>query len=201
MQIGIAEFLEKVSKLKTDKEKVEALKYNDSVPLRIIFQGCFDPNVRWLLPEGKPPYKANELVDQEHILIREAEKIRYYVDGFYPSLNPKKREMMFIELLERVTPKDAELLCSVKDKKFPYKGLNVRHVLEAFPDLIPNYQPPIEDPVKEEDVNALSTFPEKSKIVCPHCGREGKTQVMMNKYHFDNCKLRKEEQVTSNEQI
>lgn len=199
MQIGIAEFLEKVEKLKTDKEIVEALKFNDSIQLRIIFQGCFDPNVKWLLPEGKPPYKPNTLVDQEGVLIKEAEKLRYYVEGFYPNLAQKKREMMFIELLERLAPKDAELICSIKDKKFPFKRITIKHVLEAYPDLLPNYVP-TEEELKEE-TNALKNFPEKPKIFCPHCDKVGTNQALMERYHFNNCKHRKEDQVIPNEQI
>ena len=74
MQIGVAEFLEKVSKLKKTQEKVDAIKANDSFVLRTILQGVFDPKVKFLLPEGEPPYKPNDLPDQEHILIHEARK-------------------------------------------------------------------------------------------------------------------------------
>jgi hypothetical protein len=44
--------------------------------------------------------------------------------------------MMFIELLENVAPADAKLLCSIKEKKLPYKGITADIVKEAFPDLI-----------------------------------------------------------------
>ena len=138
MQIGIAEFLEKVGKQKRTQEKVEALKYNDSMVLRIILQGAFDPAVVWELPPGIPPYKPNELVDQEHVLIKDCEKLRYFIKGFQ-NLPPLKREAMFVEFLERVAPKDAELLCMIKDKKAP-KGITLQHVVEAFPGLIPNEQ-------------------------------------------------------------
>jgi len=57
MQIGLYEFLFKVSKLKKTQEKVDAIKFNDSLPLRIILQGAFDPSVEWALPEGEPPYR------------------------------------------------------------------------------------------------------------------------------------------------
>jgi hypothetical protein len=139
MVIGLAEFLEKVGKLKKTQEKIEALKYNDSLPLRIILQAAYDPNVKWSLPPGSPPYKPNELVDQEHVLIKNCEKLRYYIAGFHDNLNQLKRESMFVELLENVAPKDAELLCHIKDKK-PIKGITINHVTEALPGLIPNEQ-------------------------------------------------------------
>jgi len=139
MQIGLGEFLEKVGRLKRTQEKIDALAANDSLPLRIILQACYDPNVVWMLPPGVPPYKPNDLVDQEHILIKETEKLRYYIKGFYDDLPQLKRETMFVQLLENIAPKDAELLCTIKDKK-PIKGITLEHVVKGLPGLIPNEQ-------------------------------------------------------------
>jgi hypothetical protein len=135
MVVGMAEFLEKVGKLRKNQEKIDMLKANDTVALRVILQAAYDPSVKFLLPPGAPPYKKNELVDQEHIFHKEATYIRYFVEGFYPNLPQKKREIMFIQFLERLAPADAELLCQVKDKK-QIKGITIGHVKEAFPDLI-----------------------------------------------------------------
>jgi hypothetical protein len=137
MQIGLYEFLFKVSKLKKTQEKIDAIKFNDSLPLRIILQGAFDPSVEWLLPEGEPPYRPNDLVDQEHVLIRDIEKLRYFIKGFHDNLNQTKREQMFVELLERVAPDDAKLLVAIKDKKMPFPGITIQHVKEGLPGLIP----------------------------------------------------------------
>jgi hypothetical protein len=137
MQIGMAEFLEKVSKLKKKEEKVEALKHNDSFPLKTILQAAFDPRIKFLLPEGMPPFRPNDLPDQESVLLRECRKLIYFVEGAYPSLKQIKREQMFIELLENVTAADAKLLCSIKEKNLPYKGITEDIVKEAFPGLLP----------------------------------------------------------------
>lgn len=139
MQIGIAEFLEKVGKLKRTQEKVDAIRANDSLVLRIVLQAGYDPNVKWALPEGTPPYKPNDLVDQEHVLIKDCEKLRYFIQGFHDNLPQLKRETMFVEFLERIAPKDAEMLCLFKDKK-PMKGITLQHVTEALPGLIPHEQ-------------------------------------------------------------
>jgi hypothetical protein len=139
MQIGLAEFLEKVGRLKKTQEKIDAIAANDSLPLRVILQAAYDPNVKWLLPEGTPPYKPNDLVDQEHVLIKECEKLTYYIQGFHDNLPSMKRETMFVQLLENIAPKDAELLCLIKDKK-PIKGITLEHVTKGLPGLIPNEQ-------------------------------------------------------------
>lgn len=141
MRVGVAEFLEKVSKLKKREDKVEALKANDSYVIRTILQGAFDPRIKWLIPEGMPPFKANQLVDQENVLIKEARKLVYFVDGGGNNLKPLKRETMFIEFLESLAPADALMICAIKEKKLPWKGITVDVINEAFPNFIPVEEP------------------------------------------------------------
>lgn len=136
-RVGIAEFFDKVSKLKKREDKIAALQYNDSFEIRTILQGAFDPRIKWLLPEGEPPYNPNKLVDQENVLIKECRKLVYFIEGGAPNLKQLRRETMFVELLESVAPADAKLLCAIKEKKFPYKGITVDIVREAFPNLLP----------------------------------------------------------------
>lgn len=136
MVIGMAEFLEKVGGFKKTQEKIDALRANDTFALRVILQAAYDPKIKWLLPEGKPPYKPNDLVDQQHIFHKEARMLQYFVEGFHPDISQSKREAMFIEFLERLDPKDAELLCTIKDGK-GIKGFTPRCINETFPDLIP----------------------------------------------------------------
>jgi len=135
-RIGVAEFLENVSKFKTKEEKVRVLRENDHFVIKTILQGAFDSRVKWLLPEGTPPYKPNDLVDQENVLIHDARKLVHFIEGGNPKLKQNKREFMFVEMLETVTPADAKLLCAVKDKKLPWKGITAEIVSEAYPGLI-----------------------------------------------------------------
>jgi hypothetical protein len=135
-RIGIAEFLHNVSKFKTKEDKVKVLRENDHFAIKTILQGAFDPRIKWLLPEGEPPYKPNDLVDQENVLIHDARKLMHFVEGGNPNLKQLKRESMFVEMLESVAPADAKLLCAIKDKKLPWKGITAEIVNEAFPGLI-----------------------------------------------------------------
>jgi hypothetical protein len=136
-RIGVAEFLEKVAKLKKTEEKVTALRANDSFVIRTILQAAFDPRIKFLLPEGDAPYKPSELVDQENVLIRDSRKLVHFVEGGNPGLKQLKREALFVEMLETVTPADAKLLIAIKDKKLPFKGITADIVKQAFPDLLP----------------------------------------------------------------
>lgn len=133
---SLYEILEWIGKKRKTQEKIDALREHDSLAIRIILQGAFDPKVEWTLPPGEPPYKPNDLVDQQHVLRKDIEKLRYFIKGFHDNLPATKREVMFIELLERVDPNDAKLLCAIKDKKMPFPGITIEHVTKGLPGLI-----------------------------------------------------------------
>ena len=135
-RVGIAEFFDNLSKIKKREDRLNVLRQNDHFAIKTILQGAFDSRIKWLLPPGDPPYKVNDLVDQENVLIKDCRKLMYFVEGGSPNLKQTKREAMFIEMLETVTPADAKLLCAIKDKKFPYKNITEDLVREAFPGLI-----------------------------------------------------------------
>ena len=136
MRRSIASILEEVANEKDRKGKIEALRKHDSPSLRTILQFALDPSVEWLLPEGKPHYMPiHDDADVEGRLYYEARKLYLYVKGGNDNLSPEKRERLFIQTLESIDPDDAELLCSVKDKKIPYKGITPKLVTEAFPGL------------------------------------------------------------------
>jgi hypothetical protein len=141
MKLGIAEILEQISKIPKKVDKLAELhKHAGNSTLLTILQGAFDPRVEWLLPEGMPPYKKSNLHDLENILYAEARKLYLFVKGGNDNLKPLRREALFIQLLESLAPADADLLCYVKDKKMPYKGITQQLVKEAFPGLLPNEQ-------------------------------------------------------------
>lgn len=137
MKKGLSEILEEVSKVKKKEERIEELrKHGDNRALLQILQYAFDPRVKWLLPEGTPPFKKNEYIDQESNLYAEMRRLYLFVEGGNPNLTTTKREMLFIGLLETVAPADAVLLCAVKDKKLPFKTITAEIVNEAFPGLL-----------------------------------------------------------------
>ena len=140
MKLGVAEILEKVCKTRKREDRIKLLKDNESFALKTVLQGAYHPRIKWLLPEGTPPYKPSELVDQENVFHHDARKLVHFVEGGNPALAQLKREAMFIEMLETVAPADAVLLCSIKDKKLPWKGIDVEIINQAFPGLVPDEQ-------------------------------------------------------------
>ena len=130
------EILTKVNNAKDKSKKIDVLRENDSVPLRQVLKGAFDPKIKWDLPEGTPPYKENDApAGTEHTTLhQEARRLWHFVEGADQKLTKSKKEMMFIQLLEGLHKDDAALMVAVKDKALnkKYKGLTDAVVKEAF---------------------------------------------------------------------
>jgi hypothetical protein len=137
MKLSISEILEKASKIENEQERVFFLRQNDSTTLRSVFQGAYDPRIVWALPEGDPPYKPNNLVDQQHRLYTETRKFYLFIEGGNPNLKPLRREQLFVEFLETLDPQDAKLVLSMKNKKLPYLNITSQFVHQVFPGLLP----------------------------------------------------------------
>lgn len=136
IKISISEILNKAGSLKTKKDKIEWLQKHDSVPLRIILRLIYDTQIEFLLPDVPPPWKKNSLPDTDTMLYREARRLRIFVrGGGYDNLNQVKRESLFISLLEDINNDDAELLAVNMLSHKPVRGLTLKTVEEAFPDL------------------------------------------------------------------
>ena len=158
------EVLELASKQRSAAKKVEVLqKYeDDSIKAILIFN--FDDSVISMLPPGEVPYGdigdqsvysgtlseniAKEMAGGESAtgqdmdgrgktsLRREWKNLYHYVKGGNDSLTSVRREMMFINLLRGLHPKEAELLCLVKDKALTTKyKITIDNVKKAYPDI------------------------------------------------------------------
>jgi hypothetical protein len=137
MRKSVAEILEEISALKKKEDKITKLRENVSnmVMLKIL-QWTYDQRIKWLLPEGEVPYNPTKYLDQEGNLYNEARRLYLFVEGGNPNLKQIRREFLFIQLLETLSPKEAQLMASVKDKKLPFKGISEKLIQEAFPGLI-----------------------------------------------------------------
>lgn len=141
MALMIHEILEKVAEAPTRKEKSDLLIKHNTLALRDILKGAFDDNIVFLLPTGAPPYQAD---DAPHgytrtSLYNQTKKFRYFVKGGPgEQIASPRRERMFVEILEGVHPKEAELCILMKDKKLNgvYKGVTKKLVQDTWPKLI-----------------------------------------------------------------
>ena len=132
----MSEVLTKVNNAKDKPKKIAVLRDYDNAPLRMVLKGAFDPNVKWALPSGTPPYIANEAPKgTEHGLLRnESKRLWHFVEGADAATTKTQKETMFIQMLEGLHQEEAELLLGMKNKTLNklYKGLTSALVREAF---------------------------------------------------------------------
>jgi len=132
----MSEIATKVNNAKDKPRKLKVLRDHDSVALRQVLKGAFDPNIEWLLPKGDVPYEANDApVGTEHtILQQEAKRLYLFTKGGDNTLSNNKRETLFIQMLEGLSAEEAEFLVTVVNKKVnnKYKGFTANLVKEAF---------------------------------------------------------------------
>ena len=132
----MSEIATKVNNAKDKPRKLKVLRDHDSVALRQVLKGAFDPNIEWLLPKGDVPYEANDApVGTEHtILQQEAKRLYLFTKGGDNTLSNNKRETLFIQMLEGLSAEEAEFLVTVVNKKVnnKYKGFTANLVREAF---------------------------------------------------------------------
>ena len=161
----VFEVLDLASQQKTSSKTVEALKQYEHDCVKMIMVWNFDSSVISLLPTGEVPYGetqeqtvymgslsenlAREASGGESAtgqdldgrgktsLRREYQNLYHYVKGGNDALATTRREMMFINLLQGLHPREAEVLVLTKDKKLGDKyNITFEQVREAYPDII-----------------------------------------------------------------
>ena len=160
----VFEILELASKQRSNTKKIEVLKTYEHDSLKAIFIWNFDDTVVSLLPEGEVPYgnadeqsvysgtlsdnlrkeaSGGESATGQDLdgrgrtsLRREWQNLYHYIKGGNDSLTSIRREMMFINLLQGLHPKEAEVVVLTKDKNLTDKyKISFDNVKEAYPDI------------------------------------------------------------------
>ncbi len=160
----VFEILELASKQRSNAKKVEVLQTyrNEALVSTLIWN--FDETVVSLLPVGEVPYgetnaqttyagtlsenlareasggesaTGQDLDGRNKTSLRKEYQTFYnFVQGGNASLTTTRREMMFINLLQGLHPREAEILILVKDKKLVTKyKISYDNVKDAYPDI------------------------------------------------------------------
>jgi hypothetical protein len=135
---------ELLTEINDDPKLLEKLK-GDSA-LTLLFQFAFEPEKKFLLPEGDPPFKPDAAPIGMSMGILRQELKRFYV-FCRQDLPAVRREDLFIQLLEGVHPSEAELLLSIKDQNLSKKYKKITHELVYNLGFVKS--PPPEKKVKE----------------------------------------------------
>ena len=136
----IHEILELVSEQRSKAKRVEILKEYRDDSLTAVLIWNFDERVQSAIPDGQVPYEPNDVpIGTDHTSLRREWKTLYhFIKGGNNTLSSLRRESMFIQLLEGLHPKEAEIICLVKDKELEseYPKVTIDVVKEAFPDIV-----------------------------------------------------------------
>ena len=135
----MSEILEVVHKQRSKAKKVEVLQHYRDDALTALLIWNFDPSVVSALPDGPVPYKPNDVPEgTDHTsLRREWKNLYHFIKGGNDGLNAIRRESMFVQMLEGLHPREADLVCLVKDKDLTTKyKITLEMVKEAYPDIV-----------------------------------------------------------------
>jgi hypothetical protein len=136
-KMTLPELLKHVAELPAAKRASALKQIADLTPeLKTVLRYTFHKNVIFELPAGTPPYRPMETPENwgHNRLPKELRKFQYFLKG--STLNPIKRESIFIEVLETVSPEEAKLVLMMKDKKLTYKGITRKLIEEALPEIL-----------------------------------------------------------------
>jgi len=134
------EIFEKINNAKTVKERKTLLQeYGAKVPYSLILSLNFDKTLELDLPEGAPPFKRDEDTHPDLFGSTLAQQIRRIAPLFKGSATPVakiRREHIFIQVLESIPPKEADILISAKDRALEslYPNITEKLVKEFFPN-------------------------------------------------------------------
>tara|TARA_B100000427_G_scaffold213583_1_gene178128 strand:+ start:57 stop:590 length:534 start_codon:yes stop_codon:yes gene_type:complete len=132
------EILELVDEQKSDAKKIAVLKEYECDILKSLFIWNFDDSVISLLPTGTVPYKPNEnpLGTDHSSLRREQRNLYMFVKGGNDALSTIRRETIFIQMLEGLHPKEADIVVAVKDGNLEdMYDVPFEVVEDAYPDI------------------------------------------------------------------
>ena len=160
----VFEVLELASAQRSSAKRVEILKKYEDNSIKSVLIWNFDESVISMVPEGEVPYaepteqtayagSLSENISREMAggesatgqdldgrnktsLRKEWVNLYNFVKGGNDSLTKTRREMMFINILRGLHPKEAEILILVKDGLLTDKyRLTKNMVSEAYPDI------------------------------------------------------------------
>ena len=120
------------------------LRENYTPAMGIVLEFTYNNLIRWLLPEGDPPFKKNETPwDNQGQLHHEVRRFYLFTDGpseAQKNLKQIRREQLFVDMLENLPAEEAEILLGMKDRRLPFKGLTKKFVMECFGGLSKDWE-------------------------------------------------------------
>jgi hypothetical protein len=162
----ISEVFDDFKNANTRDEKIHILRSNYTFSLKYILQGTFHPNIEFVF-ESIPPYKKSEIPDGMGYTTIDQELGRAYIfernnPKVSPDLSQKRKTELLIQVLEALEDREASVFVQMILKKQLIPGLTYDLVKEAFPELLPDFNPgtkvdilPTKEELPEDDKNFI----------------------------------------------
>lgn len=140
--IHLYEQLNLIEQEKNEAKKLSLLKeYGSKPPCNFILSLNFNDAVQLDLPDGMPPLDLKDMDQQTHddfmgLLSANISRLRHCAVS--SDLTRRKKEMVFYEVLINCPMKDAEIVCSAKDKALEelYPSITAELVAKVFPSYV-----------------------------------------------------------------
>ena len=139
---NIYEVFDEFEMVSSKKDRMSVIEKNLSTTLVQVLELAFHPNHQWLITEMPDGYEVPTDVlpglsgTQLSVELR---KLYLFQKG-HPNaeiLTIEKRKELLLQLLERLEPREAEVVIGILSKDLGVRGLDYKFVKEAFPDLLP----------------------------------------------------------------
>ena len=167
-RLGVSEILKLISNLPDELDRQRSLATcADNTVLMMSLKYMFDPEIVFDLPEGDPPYKINEFMDQQSNYYSEFRRMYLFIKGGNPGLTDMKRQTLFVQFIEVLDPEDAKLVLAMKDKRSPYPNITEDLVRKTFPGLLTERTTPINIPEAPAVKNGSGARNEELERACP----------------------------------
>ena len=138
--MDIFEIFDKLDTITDRGNKIEYLrdKFFDHIPLHRIVKMNYCNTIESMLPAGEPPFNKGETdgptpsslwnyIRQFPVIVKSAQSMK---------MKASQIERIFIEMLESIEPKEAEMVCLAKDRQLESRwALDIDMFKEAFPQL------------------------------------------------------------------
>ena len=173
--MDVYEILDDLEAIKDRENKIEWLRenYRDHKPLEYIIRFNYDKNIVSMLPSGEPPFNKEEIDGPSRsslwnylkmfpVIVRSAQSSK---------MRMIQIEKIFIEMLESISTKEAELVCMAKDGMLELKySIDLEMFEQAFnlgitqakkPEIIPKSP----EELASEMLTQAASLKEKSKAM------------------------------------
>lgn len=138
---NINEIFTEFAKAENEHDRMSILFHNNSFALRSVLKGTFDPNIQFVFTELPKYTKSDAPSGLGYANIHQVIEKSYLFEANNPktdkNLTQARKEILLIQILEAMEPKEATIYENMimKDQKIP--GLTYDLVKKVFPYLLP----------------------------------------------------------------